>query len=86
MDSRTPPQCEGDAFIAEFNPNLGGTASRVFFTYLGGSLADTASGIALDQNANMYITGSTVSPDFPVSGAEFQSHTAAETTMPSSPR
>ncbi|MGA8554995.1 MAG: SBBP repeat-containing protein, partial [Candidatus Acidiferrales bacterium] len=24
LDSKTPPQCEGDAFVAEFNPNLAG--------------------------------------------------------------
>jgi Beta-propeller repeat/Abnormal spindle-like microcephaly-assoc'd, ASPM-SPD-2-Hydin len=66
LDSKSPPQCEGDAFVAEFNPNLSGASSRVFFTYLGGSLADTATGIALDQTANMYITGSTVSTNFPV--------------------
>jgi hypothetical protein len=66
LDSKSPPQCEGDAFVAEFNPNLSGAASRLFFTYLGGALADTATGIALDQTANMYITGSTVSTNFPV--------------------
>ena len=64
--------CEGDAFVAEFNPNLSGIASRVVFTYLGGSLADSASGVALDQTANIYVTGSTVSPNFPVVGAAFQ--------------
>jgi Abnormal spindle-like microcephaly-assoc'd, ASPM-SPD-2-Hydin/Beta-propeller repeat len=61
-----PPQCAGDAFVAEFNPNLSGTGSRVFFSYLGGSLADSASGIALDQTGNIYIAGSTVSTNFPV--------------------
>ena len=65
-ESDTPPQCEGDAFVAEFNPNLSGNPSRVFFTYLGGSLADSASGVALDQSGNIYVAGSTVSPDFPV--------------------
>lgn len=62
LDGKTPPQCEGDTFVAEFNPNLTGTGSRVFFSYLGGSLADSASGIALDQSANIYVAGSTVSP------------------------
>jgi beta-propeller repeat-containing protein/centrosomal CEP192-like protein len=77
LDSKTPPQCEGDAFIAEFNPNLSGTASRVFFTYLGGSLADSASGVALDQTANIYVTGSTVSPDFPICAAPLPPSCAA---------
>jgi hypothetical protein len=62
----------GDAFIAKFNPSLSGSASLVYFTYLGGSLADTAGGIALDTDNNAYVTGSTVSSDFPVVGAVFQ--------------
>jgi hypothetical protein len=56
--------CEGDAFVAEFNTALSGTASEVFFTYLGGSLNDSASGVALDPSGNIYVTGSTVSTDF----------------------
>ena len=62
----------GDAFIAKFNPLLSGPASLLYFTYLGGSLADSAGGIAIDSNGNAYVTGSTVSSDFPVVGAVFQ--------------
>jgi hypothetical protein len=62
----------GDAFIAKFNPSLSGSASLLYFTYLGGSLADSAGGIAIDSDGNAYVTGSTVSPDFPVVGAVFQ--------------
>lgn len=64
--------CQGDAFVAEFNPTLAGAASRVFFTYLGGSLNDSAAGVALDPLGEIFVTGSTVSPDFPVAGAVFQ--------------
>ena len=62
--------CEGDAFVAKFS--LGGTPSLIYFTYLGGSLADSANGIALDSNDDAYVTGSTVSTDFPIAGAVFQ--------------
>jgi hypothetical protein len=62
----------GDAFIAKFNPSLSGSASLLYFTYLGGSLADSAGGIAIDSDGNAYVTGSTVSSDFPVVGAVFQ--------------
>ncbi len=74
MNCTLDPQgnCEGDAFLAEFNPSLSGTASEVFFTYLGGSLADSASGVGLDPTGNIYVTGSTVSPDFPIAAAAFQ--------------
>jgi len=51
-----------DAFVAKLNP--GGTA-MLKFTYLGGSLADGGSGIALDQEGNIYLTGYTASTDFP---------------------
>src|SRR5205085_2193912 len=62
----------GDAFIAKFNPSLSGSASQLYFSYLGGSLADSAGGIAIDSSGNAYVTGSTVSPDFPITGAVFQ--------------
>lgn len=62
----------GDAFVARFNPSLSGSASLIYFTYLGGSLADAGQGIAVDSNGNAYVTGSTVSTDFPVTSAVFQ--------------
>ena len=62
--------CEGDAFMAKFA--LSGTPSLTYFTYLGGSLADSANGIAVDASGHAYVTGSTVSPDFPVTAGVFQ--------------
>jgi hypothetical protein len=63
---------QGDGFVAKFNPSLSGAASLVYLTYLGGSMADSANAIALDSNLNVYVTGSTVSADFPSVGAVFQ--------------
>jgi len=63
--------CLGDAFVAKLA--LSGTPSLVYFTYLGGSLADTAAGIAVDSSENVYVTGSTSSTDFPISAAVSQS-------------
>lgn len=37
-------------------------------TYLGGSWADRASDVAVDQAGNVYVTGYTLSPDFPGNG------------------
>jgi uncharacterized repeat protein (TIGR01451 family) len=67
-----------DAFMAKLNPNAAqtGGAQLLFSTYLGGSLADTATAIAIDSGAaNIYLTGSTNSPDFvlPTGSAGFQS-------------
>ena len=69
--------CEGDAFVAKLNPALSGVASLLYFTYLGGSLADSGTGIALDPSNNVYITGSTVSSNaalvpFPITAGVFQ--------------
>lgn len=54
-----------DAFVAKFDP-LG---MLVFSTYLGGSGNDQGSGIAVDSNRNIYVTGSTTSSNFPTKSA-----------------
>jgi hypothetical protein len=72
FNSPLPYGGNGDAFVAKINPAASGAASLIYFTYVGGSLADTAGGIAIDGDGNAYITGSTVSADFPVVGAVFQ--------------
>ena len=54
-----------DAFVTKLNPT--GTA-LLYSTYLGGTGADSASGIAVDKNFNAYVTGSTSSTDFPTVG------------------
>jgi hypothetical protein len=51
-----------DAFVSEVNPT--GTA-LVYSTFLGGSLADAGTSIALDGNDNAYVTGQTGSSNFP---------------------
>jgi uncharacterized repeat protein (TIGR01451 family) len=66
-----------DAFLAKLNPNAAqtGGSQLIFSTYLGGSGADTGTAIAVDSGAaNIYLTGSTNSPDFvlPTGSAAFQ--------------
>jgi hypothetical protein len=58
-----------DAFVAKLS--AGGDA-LLFSTYLGGSKSDQSVSIALDANANAYITGSTGSANFPVTPKAFQ--------------
>ncbi|OXM14418.1 SBBP repeat-containing protein [Paenibacillus herberti] len=55
-----------DAFITKFN--TAGTA-LVYSTYLGGSNEENGLGIAVDLSGNAYITGNTISTDFPTSNA-----------------
>ena len=52
-----------NVFVAEMNP----TGSTVtYLTYMGGTSADVAFGIVLDANARIYLTGQTVSSNFPI--------------------
>ena len=51
-----------DAFVTKLNAAGNGL---VYSTYLGGNIFDEASGIAIDGAGNAYITGNTLSFDFP---------------------
>ena len=63
-------ECDfSDAFLAVLNAE--GT-SIIYGTYLGGRIGDEATAVALDQQENIYITGSTFANNFPVKNA-FQS-------------
>src|SRR5262245_8287777 len=55
-----------DAFIARLN-SAGN--DLVYSTYLGGSLSDSAAGLAIDASGAVYLTGATDSFDFPLMGA-----------------
>ena len=58
-----------DAFVTELDP----TGSTVLWsTYLGGTAMDEAFGIAIDANSNVYVTGFTLSTNFPISDGAFQ--------------
>lgn len=52
----------GDAFISKIDPT---GAQFVYSTYFGGTLGETAFGVAVDTNGNAYITGVTGSADLP---------------------
>jgi hypothetical protein len=54
-----------DVFVSELNP--AGTA-LIYSTFLGGSLADVGTGIALDGSNHVYITGQTASTGAPPAG------------------
>jgi uncharacterized repeat protein (TIGR01451 family) len=63
-----------DAFVAKINPNVVGTASLVFSTFLGGSNDDVGLAVAVDSSSNPYVTGETKSGDWnkPTSPISFQ--------------
>lgn len=47
-------------------------STQLFSTYLGGAGNDSPSGLALDAAGNIYVSGSTNSPDLPVTQGVFQ--------------
>ncbi|MDD5703116.1 MAG: SBBP repeat-containing protein, partial [Dehalococcoidales bacterium] len=58
-----------DAFVAEINAD---GKSLVFYTYVGGNNTDVAQDIAVPTAGMVYITGNTMSNDFPVTDRPYQ--------------
>jgi uncharacterized repeat protein (TIGR01451 family) len=52
-----------DGFVTKLSPSGSGL---IFSTYLGGNANDNATGIAVDQYRNVYVSGYAASPDFPL--------------------
>ena len=65
-----PMSAGNHAFASELSAD---GSALTYSTYLGGTGTDTASGLALDFHGKMYLTGTTNSADFPVTGTALQS-------------
>lgn len=63
------PGGEGDALIACLSAD--GTAWTMV-SYFGGSNLDQAYAVAIDASGNLYVAGTTYSPDFPITSGVFQ--------------
>lgn len=57
-----------DAFVAKLDAT---GSSLVYSTYLGGNQEDFANAIVLDASGNAYLTGTTISPNFPTTPGAF---------------
>jgi len=68
----TPGNSYGTAFVTKLNPNLSGSASLVYSTYLGDSIEDIGGGIAVDGSGNVYVSVAQASTDFPTTAGAFQ--------------
>jgi hypothetical protein len=55
-----------DAFLAELDPSLSGSASLLFATYIGGVSDDEGWGLALAYDQRIAVTGYTDAPNFPL--------------------
>lgn len=69
-----------DAFVAEFNPSVGGASSLLSTTFLGGTVTAEANGIAIDASGGALVFGDTLSPDYPLAG---NPNTGFQLTCPS---
>jgi hypothetical protein len=58
-----------DAFVAKLNAT---GSALLYSTYLGGSGFDVGRGIAVDSSGNCYVTGDTLSTNFPTTTGAFQ--------------
>ena len=63
----------GDAFVSKLNAAGSGL---VYSTYIGGAADETATDLAIDSAGNAYITGFTLSNDFPVTSDALQAANA----------
>src|SRR4051812_24634424 len=70
-----PPNCprcatdNTDGFVTKLNAT---GSALVYSTYLGGTEYDSPRGIAVDAGGRAYITGETLSPDFPTTTGAFR--------------
>jgi uncharacterized protein (TIGR03437 family) len=60
-DTNSPPEVCNNAFVTKLSPS----GSIAWTTYLGGSGPDDAHAIAIDSAGNVWVAGTTVSPNFP---------------------
>ena len=74
---QTKGNTAGIAFITLVDTSLTGSASLKYSTFVGGSEANSAFGIAADTAGNAYIAGATQGSDFPVTKGAFQTSPVA---------
>lgn len=60
----------GDAFVAHIDPKVAGGSSVLYTSYLGGGDQDGSQAIVVDASGRVFLTGWTLSTDFPVTAAQ----------------
>src|SRR5262249_54639303 len=62
----------GDAFLIRFDPTAAPNAAVLYSTFLGGSGGDVSYEVVPDASGGAWVTGYTLSLDFPVAGGPVQ--------------
>ncbi|MEO8349595.1 MAG: SBBP repeat-containing protein, partial [Acidobacteriota bacterium] len=70
------PAGENDVFVAKLDPTA---TTLLYSTVVGGRAAESGTGIAVDSAGNAWVTGETVSTDFPTAAGAFQPALAGAT-------
>jgi hypothetical protein len=68
-------------FVAKINPNLSGSGSLVYLTFIGSSVSQAGALIAVDSGGDVAITGTTTSPDFPVTDGSARTSGSNDVTV-----
>jgi hypothetical protein len=64
--------CSADGFLTKLDPT---GSTLVYSTYFGGNSGDGVTGITVDSNGFLYVTGDFASTDFPITPGAFSSST-----------
>lgn len=67
-DNVAPQFCCGDGFITKFSSNW----TLIYSSYIGGMGSEADLALQIDGQDNIYVSGSTTSPDFPTTPNAFQ--------------
>lgn len=70
---QSAPRGGKDLFLARFTPDGSGNLTLTYWTLLGGAQDEEATAIATDDFGFVYLSGTTVSTDFPQAGTPLQS-------------
>ena len=58
-----------NVFVTKIDPSTSGAGSLLHSTYLGGNESDTGWGVAISSSDQVFLTGFTMSLDFPTANA-----------------
>ncbi|HEY3444627.1 MAG TPA: hypothetical protein VGK29_28005 [Paludibaculum sp.] len=61
-----------DGFVARFDPSQQPASGLNYASFLGGNSSDLITGVAVDAAGKIYLSGTTMSWDFPIAGAAYQ--------------